>query len=470
MAFSEGSQRRKRAWRKPREEIGPGIIHPDSSSSIETASTESDHLKPKRINRTTLKEPMSSSEPEPVCTIEQSSPEPTSIGSVSMDRSSVEEGLNGGSSVTVGGAEAPLIIDGSVMEGGGQILRISMALNCLLNRSITVTNIRAGRDKPGLRPQHLTGIELLAQMCGGRLKGEGIGSSEVTLCPQAIRGGHFTADTRTAGSVCLLLQAALPCLLFAPKSSKVTLKGGTNADMAPPIDYAIKVFQPIAARFGVQFDCRVVRRGFYPKGCGEVEIATPTGPVPHLTAVTMTDPGTLVGITIHAFVAGAVPINACHKMVMGARKALERQLPGVGLEVKEVQETRDSAFGNSSGIIIVAETSTGCLLAGSANGRKSDPADKTGRAAADELVRGVRSGGCVDEHLQDQLIILMALARGRSTIRTGPLTLHTQTAIHIAQLLTKAKFWTERVSGEKREVHLIHCDGIGLENKLTTPL
>ena len=132
MAFSEGSQRRKRAWRKPREEIGPGIIYPDTSSSIETASTESDHLKPKRINRTTLKEPMSSSEPvciikpelkpEPVCTIEQSSPEPTSIGSVSMDRSSVEEGLNGGSSVTVGGAEAPLIIDGSVMEG----VRISL--------------------------------------------------------------------------------------------------------------------------------------------------------------------------------------------------------------------------------------------------------------------------------------------------------------------------------------------------------
>ena len=123
MAFSEGSQRRKRAWRKPREEIGPGIIYPDTSSSIETASTESDHLKPKRINRTTLKEPMSSSEPEPVCTIEQSSPEPTSTGSVSMDRSGVEEkGLNDGSSVTVGGAEAPLIIDGSVMEG----VRISL--------------------------------------------------------------------------------------------------------------------------------------------------------------------------------------------------------------------------------------------------------------------------------------------------------------------------------------------------------
>ena len=131
MAFSEGSQRRKRAWRKPREEIGPGIIYPDTSSSIETASTESDHLKPKRINRTTLKEPMSSSEPvdtiepepEPVCTIEQSSPEPTSTGSVSMDRSGVEEkGLNDGSSVTVGGAEAPLIIDGSIMEG----VRISL--------------------------------------------------------------------------------------------------------------------------------------------------------------------------------------------------------------------------------------------------------------------------------------------------------------------------------------------------------
>ena len=151
MAFSEGSQRRKRAWRKPREEIGPGIIPQDTSSSIDTASTKPDHLKPKRINRTTLKEPISSSEPvstleqsslepisssepvktmeqsslepisssEPVSTLEQSSPEPTSTGSVSMDQSCGpgEEGLNSGLSVTVGGAEAPLIIDGSVMEG-----------------------------------------------------------------------------------------------------------------------------------------------------------------------------------------------------------------------------------------------------------------------------------------------------------------------------------------------------------------
>ena len=139
-----------------------------------------------------------------------------------------------------------------------------MALSCLLQQPIHITQIRAGRDKPGLRPQHLTGIQLLSDLCGGRLEGDHPGSSEVTFHPQPIVGGNFTADTQTAGyilklsqtccegngtkkvsnscrSVCLLLQASLPCLLFASRPSTVVLKGATNADMAPPIDFTLKV-------------------------------------------------------------------------------------------------------------------------------------------------------------------------------------------------------------------------------------
>lgn len=39
-----------------------------------------------------------------------------------------------------------------------------------------------------------------------------------------------------------------------------------------------------------------------------------------------------------------------------------------------------------------------------------------------------------------QLIIFMALAAGHSSIRCGPLTMHTQTAIHVAEKIMKVQY------------------------------
>lgn len=136
---------------------------------------------------------------------------------------------------------AALEIDGSVMEGGGQILRVSAALSCITGSPIRITKIRAGRSSPGLRPQHLSGLQLVSDLCSGSLQGASIGSTDISLTPGKIHSGTHTADTHTAGSVCLLLQVALPCALYADASSQLLLKGGTNAEMAPQIDYTVKV-------------------------------------------------------------------------------------------------------------------------------------------------------------------------------------------------------------------------------------
>ena len=113
------------------------------------------------------------------------------------------------------------IIDGSQGEGGGQILRNAIAYAALLNKAAEITNIRAGRSKPGLRPQHMTGLRLCAEIAGGTLEGDEVGSTRVRYQPNKAnridqkRRHVFVGDTKTAGSVCLLLQAALPCALFA---------------------------------------------------------------------------------------------------------------------------------------------------------------------------------------------------------------------------------------------------------------
>ncbi|XP_034035182.1 RNA 3'-terminal phosphate cyclase isoform X1 [Thalassophryne amazonica] len=350
-------------------------------------------------------------------------------------------------------------IDGSVMEGGGQILRVSAALSCITGTIIKICKIRAGRSTPGLRPQHLSGLQLVSDLCSASLQGAAIGSTDISLSPGPIQSGNHTADTQTAGSVCLLLQVALPCAIFAKASSQLCLKGGTNAEMAPQIDYTVSVFKPLVEKFGIRFDCDVRMRGYFPRGGGEVLVKV--HPVKELLPVTLMDRGDITKIYGKAFVAGALPFRLARDMSSAAVRTIRKDIKDLYINIQPVQE--QNAHGNGNGIIIIAESSTGCLLAGSALGKKGVSADKVGIDAAEMLLRNIRHNGCVDDFLQDQLIIFMALAKGTSRVKTGPVTLHTQTAIHVSETLTKAKFTISKCDDEPN-VNIIECEGSGATN------
>ncbi|CAF2093763.1 unnamed protein product [Rotaria magnacalcarata] len=341
-------------------------------------------------------------------------------------------------------------IDGSYLEGGGQILRNSTALSVLLELPIQVEKIRAGRSQGGLRPQHLTGIQLLAQLSEAKLHNGNIGATEIFFTPKTIKGGNYLADTKTAGSVCLIMQTAIPCLLFANDSSCLRLIGGTNADFAPEIDYYSMIFQPIAKKFNFNFDMNIIRRGYYPRGGGEVRITV--NPIDQLTAVDLTEFGRIKKFFGRAFVAGTLSKRIAHEMTDAAEKLIHKKYSkDIPVEILVLKEPDNIAMGTATGIIVGAETTTGCLLAASALGKRGVPAYDVGTQAAQDLLDDLSYQACVDRHLQDQLIILMALAKGHSKVRCGPLSDHTKTAIYIAELLTKVKFQITEVSSLKLE-------------------
>ncbi|XP_058066956.1 RNA 3'-terminal phosphate cyclase [Anopheles bellator] len=351
-------------------------------------------------------------------------------------------------------------IDGSVLEGGGQILRMALCYSVLMQTPVRIRNIRKGRQKGGLAAQHLAGVELLRDMCQGRSVGAFLGSTDIEFYPNRVVQGRFVGHIQTAGSISLLLQAALPIAIFGSGPIMLDLRGGTNAEMAPQIDFLTEIFRPNMERFGATFDFDLIRRGYFPKGGGHCNVSI--NPVHSLKPIQLTDVGTVKFCYGWSYVAGALPIKIAYDMSSGAKSVLNKICPNkVDIEVYK-ESIRMAPEGDCSGIILGCETTTGVLLGGSALGGRGKQSNQCGSAAAQEIESAILAGACVDRYVQDMMIILMALADGRSRIRTELLTTHTKTAVYITERLTKVKFNIIEVNSQNV---IIECDGIGMQNQ-----
>jgi RNA 3'-terminal phosphate cyclase (ATP) len=159
-------------------------------------------------------------------------------------------------------------IDGSQGEGGGQIVRSSLALSLVTGRSFTIENLRGLREKPGLAPQHLTAVRAAAEVGGAEVEGDEIGSRCITFRPTKLEAGDYTFAIGTAGSTTHVLQTVLPALLIADGPSRIKLEGGTFNYRAPSFDFLAKAYLPLVNRMGVRVNTEMQRHGFYPAGGG----------------------------------------------------------------------------------------------------------------------------------------------------------------------------------------------------------
>ena len=161
-------------------------------------------------------------------------------------------------------------IDGAQGEGGGQILRSSLALSIITQTPLELVQIRAKRKQPGLRPQHLMAVQAAAQISGAEVEGAKVGARRLRFVPGPVRPGSYRFSIGTAGSGTMVFQTVLPPLMLAEAPSTVVIEGGTHNAKAPPFEFIERAFLPVLAKIGPQVTATLNRPGFYPKGGGQM--------------------------------------------------------------------------------------------------------------------------------------------------------------------------------------------------------
>lgn len=329
-----------------------------------------------------------------------------------------------------------LEVPGDTGEGGGQIARMAIALAAVTGTPIRLTRIRAKRPKPGLAAQHLTALRAVAALAGGDIEGLALGATEVTFRPGPIEGGDFRFDVGTAGSITLLAQALLPVLVHARRPSTVRLVGGTDVRGAPPLDYLRHVLLPLAARCGVDARIELLRRGYYPRGGGEVVLATRPSK--------LRSPGRPVAGPLREVRAFVHTARLPEHVALRMRDAALSQL--AGLPVESTLETRAESFGPGGAIVLAADRGGTTLGAGRV-AERGVRAETLGEAAGAELASDLALDTALDVHAADQWIVYLALAcsaGGAASFTTAEASLHTTTAIWLAERFLPVRFTIER--------------------------
>jgi RNA 3'-terminal phosphate cyclase (ATP) len=327
-----------------------------------------------------------------------------------------------------------ITIDGSFGEGGGQILRTSLALSLVTGKPFCMENIRARREKPGLLRQHLTAVNAAAEVGQAKVEGNTIGSLKLSFAPCAVAAGVYHWAVGTAGSATLVLQTVLPCLLTADKASELVLEGGTHNPFAPPFDFLEQAFLPIVNRMGPRVSAKLDRPGFYPAGGGQFTVAIE--PAKSLSRLELTERGEIVKHEGRAVVS-QLP-----------RKIAETELAVLQTKLSwgaECFRAEDVAHPRGPGnVLICTVASRNITEVFTGFGERGVPAERVALAAAEEVREYLSAGVPVGRHLADQLMIPMALAGG-GTFRTLPPTRHALTNIEILkQFLNVAITVTKR--------------------------
>lgn len=335
-----------------------------------------------------------------------------------------------------------VIIDGSMGEGGGQVVRTSLALSMITGEPVIIEGVRAGRSKPGLLRQHLTALQAAAEICGARTEGAELRSERVVFEPGEVTPGAYDFAVGTAGSAGLVLQTILPALMLAEEPSTVTLEGGTHNPWAPSFDYLARAFSPQLERIGPRLELELERHGFYPAGGGRFVAQITPCPREELGQLELTERGEDRGRRAVAVLAN-LPEHVAQRELDEVHELM--RWPREDLEVRQVGSPGP---GNALWLEFEFEHVRELFTAFGARGK---PAEQVAREGAEAAREYLASGAPVGEYLADQLLLPMALAGAGRVVCTAP-SRHTLTQAELIEKFIPIEFVIERGEGKRWEI------------------
>jgi RNA 3'-phosphate cyclase len=346
-------------------------------------------------------------------------------------------------------------IDGSLGEGGGQVLRSSLTLSVLKGQPVLITAIRARRPKPGLQPQHLAAVRAAAAISGAEVEGAALGSGELSFKPGPVRPGDYRFDIGTAGSTSLVLQTIFLPLALAPDlrglgdleglTSEVMLIGGTHVPWSPCTHYLDLQWLPYLRRAGLDAEIELLLAGFYPQGNGQVRACIRPAAISPLN---LPERGALKGIRGISAVAN-LDMTIAERQRNQAMQRLKGRHSKIDIELLDLPARTKGTF-----LLLLAEFKHGsaCYVGLGALGKR---AEQVADEACLWLEKFLAGTGAIDEYLADQLLLPLAFASGESKFRTAQVTPHLLTNAEVIRAFGAAEIEIERDHGKEGNVRIV---------------
>jgi RNA 3'-phosphate cyclase len=345
-------------------------------------------------------------------------------------------------------------VDGSLMEGGGQLLRMATTYSAIIGEPVRITKVRANRNQPGLKPQHFSTLKAVAELCSAETKGLEIGSREIEFHPGKIGSGVFEFNIGTAGSCSLLLQCAAPVAAYANGPVKITVKGGTAVRWSPPMSIVQHVVWAGLRAMGFSGAVKILRDGYYPKGGGLVEARI--NPIRGFRSIVCVKSGIkdIRGLST----CGGLPRHIAERQAESALKVLRDE----GFEARIDVATPGKALSPySPGSVICLWVEGDAFIGDDGLGERGKTAERVGTEAAERLISQIKTGAYIDLHTADNLVLPCSLASGTSSFTVSRLTLHTLTAVEVAKSIVGAKIVVEGSEGTPGRITI---EGRGVTN------
>jgi RNA 3'-terminal phosphate cyclase (ATP) len=316
-----------------------------------------------------------------------------------------------------------LKINGDFGEGGGQIIRTAVTLSCITGQAIIVENIRKNRDTPGLKQQHLTSLKCLEKICNADVEGDKIGSTDLKFIPSNVKSCNLVEDIGTAGSIPLVLQTLIPVAAICQKKLNLTIKGGTDTLWSPTFDYTRYVLKEAYHRMGINFSAELVRRGYYPKGGGKVNLIVLPSKVKSNSFNHRRTKNVKLLCTFS---------NLSQDIIKIQIENIEKKL----IEKKFIVQTKineENTIDSGASLLIYSIDEESII------GINSIYDKKTGKFNLD-LDDFMSNNLGVDKHLADMLVLPASLANGITIFRVNEISKHLETNLYVASKITGCKY------------------------------